>query len=124
MNLYRRDDDNKWMQINTIESGVSGGRCSISGDTIAVIILNGSYSIQLYEYNQDQNSMTPVQDPIPTVQIDSMDLSNDYLVYRGFDFDKKESSAFIYHRNETNQTFTLHQQFNFISTHYHLALIC
>ena len=77
MILYHRDDDRKWVQFDTIEDGFM---CSISGDSIAVYA-NPGHSIQLYKYNQDQNKVSPIQDPIPTGYVRSMDFSKDYLVY-------------------------------------------
>ena len=106
-NLYYQDKDNKWVQFDTIKD-MTG--CSISGDTISVMRLGISTAIKLYKYNRDQNTVYLVQDPIPTKFVRSMDLSNDYLVYWQIGLNKEETSAFIYHRNEMKQTFTLHNQ--------------
>ena len=117
MNLYHQDDDRKWVQFDTIEDGFE---CSISGDSIAVYANNPGHSIQLYKYNQGQNKVSPIQDPIPTARIfQSMDLRNDYLVYWDWDTDEDEQSAFfIYYRDETNETYTLHQQLNITGPRY------
>ena len=103
VNIYHKDDS-KWVQFDTI--GLDISECLISGDTIAIYDKFWA-SIQLYKYNQDQNEVVPTQDPIPE-RVSSMELSNDYLVYR----DYWDEVFFIYHQDKTNQTFTLQQQLN------------
>jgi len=108
VNIYHKDES-KWVHFDTIE----GRDCSISGDIIAVYDWS---SIQLYMYNQDENEIAPIQDPIPTGSISSMDLSNDYLVYSEI-VSGNWSSVLVYNQNEANQTFTLQQQLNITSNY-------
>ena len=72
--------------------------------------VRSEYVVQIYSYNQELNTIVPIQYPISAGDIYSMsmDLSNDFLVY----WDYNERDAFIYHQEEENQTFTFLQQLN------------
>jgi len=103
--LYHRDEKGIWAQLDTIEDGLSPRICSIAEDTIAVA---QSGAILLYQYDRDQNKVNPIQNPNSTGSVQSMDLSNDYLVY----WDLYKQDAFIYHRDDTNHAFIFQQQLN------------
>ena len=104
-NLYHREGNNKWVQFDTVDDG---NECAISGDIIAIYDWVSDF-IQLYQYNQDTKNMTPILAPISsTGYIESMDLSNDYLVY----WDTDEYDTVIYSQDDKNQTLTFHQQLN------------
>ena len=113
MNLYHREDDNKWVHFDTIHAGEYG--CSISGDVISIGYFSrrfNSRALQLYTYNQHLIKVTPLQDPIIITGWHGniiMDLSNYHLVR----WDRDERDAFVYSRDErANRTYTLHQQLN------------
>ena len=52
--------------------------CFIAGDTIEV---KNYYHINIYKYDQDLDSYQCIQDPLMTVGISSISLSQDHLVY-------------------------------------------
>ena len=109
-NLYHRDKKSKWVQFGTIEGG---GECSVAGNTIAVRSLDSD--IHLYKYDQDQNRLKSIQELITITERPlSMDLSNNYLVYWD---GNEQKDIFIYHQNETNQTFTLYRQLKVTGTY-------
>jgi len=115
--IYHQDHDSKWVQFETID----GRDCSISGDTIVVRSFDSESDqqyecLKLYNYIQEMNQLVSLQDPICIEHvawwhIESIDfLSNDYLIFWKSHYNG--GVVFIYYRDQSNHTFTLHQQLN------------
>lgn len=105
--LFRREGG-KWIQFDRVKNGFAeGNRCLISGDIIA--IRDYPRGIKLYRYDRSLKGTVLIQDSIPAGSFDSMDLSNDYLVYY-----RSEGiyDAFVYRRDPSSQTFYFLQQLN------------
>jgi hypothetical protein len=102
--LFRRNDS-KWTEVRNSPTSVF---CALANGTIAVTELtnNNDYQIQLYEYNEGQDAVLPIQDPIILEDYaSSLALSNDYLVNSDTD-----GTVFVYKRNMGNRTYILHQK--------------
>jgi len=89
--MFRQGSNGKWIEFDMVD-GCANENDSISGDVIAVESYIGRHYIQMYKFTQERDEIIPIQDPITTGTIWSMDLSNDYMAY----WDGDEEDAFIY----------------------------
>jgi hypothetical protein len=100
--MFRRNGS-KWTEFHSFPTSFE---CILSDATIAVFgEKNNDYQIQLYEFNEGQDAVLPIQDPIILEDFaHNLALSNDYLAYSQVD------SVFVYQRNSGNQTYIFHQK--------------
>jgi len=101
--IFRRNDS-KWTEVDNFPTSYY---CAISDGTIAVDEDTGynDYQIQLYEYNEGQDAVLPIQDPIIPEDwtYNNLALSNDYLIYGN-------DTVLVYKRNSAKQTYIFHQE--------------
>jgi hypothetical protein len=98
--LFRRNGS-KWTELYE-----ASFRSALSNGTIAVYGYENNHDqVQLYEYNEGQDTVLPIQDPIiPEAFAEHLALSNGYLVYSHHDI------VFVYQRSSVNQTSVLQQK--------------
>jgi len=98
--IYHREDSDKWVQLDTVDSGA--GDCSISGDTVVIRDNDselGSWFLKLYKYDKGTKELTLIQDPIPR-NFGTAYLNGDYLVDLNQNGDDWEFDVVIYSRKE------------------------
>jgi hypothetical protein len=82
--------------------------CALSDGTIAVFEWeNNDYQIQLYEYNEGQDAVLPIQNPIICeAYAYLLAMKKGYLVYNN----DETSTVLVYKRNSVNQPYIFHQE--------------
>jgi hypothetical protein len=107
--LFRRNGS-KWTEFHNFPLS-STSSCALSDGTIAVYLYgeeNYKYQIQLYEYNESQDAVLPIQDPIILKYFHAdVALSDDYLVYT------QDDAVLVYKRNSAKQIYIFHQELTF-----------
>jgi hypothetical protein len=94
---------NKWIHFDT----KNGSACTIYGNTVAIeeiYLQENITTIQkhLFKYNEIQNALFPIQDPI----LSQYCRSNDYLAF----LDDCDEALYIYRLDPESETYTFHQQ--------------
>jgi hypothetical protein len=127
--LYQREST-KWVLVDILN-----GRCpcSITGYVFVSVKTDESYNevVQLYKYNADDRSIVPLQQSIPSGQVQQVDSSNDYIVYWDSaaswkdgpsSSEKQTSDTLMFRRDEGNQTFTFLRRFDIVGTNGALSM--